>query len=322
MPQAPQPVERLALVLDPTGAERYEEKQTTALRHLGAKRNSTGMSGDKRQTGGVSSKRGHRYEDYFAVFRLIEYGPQVLDAGAAVRLKEQADSPVDDLVLEGPERTLYHQLKTSPAVTWGADDRKLEREFREQHRRCTATGQPFSLVLVVAEDHRAELLRKQLPAGLEATVFSFPPLKAPSQLAGLRDLLGNAFDSLRASRFPSRTEDEALAGAFFLAFAEHEPDGEGYCVLAQVLETIRSRSLAAVRQQGRLAQARWAEAEAALARIEGLEWWTDRGYFEWRYRQADRGLVGPISSDTFNRFVERVASTNLESFVAFEGLLP
>ena len=241
-----------------------------------------------------------------------------------VRLKEQASCPVDDLVLVEPRRTHFHQLKTSPEITWTADGGKLEKEFREQDRQCREAGGDYALVLVVAQDRRADLLRDAMPGDLRdaTTVLHFPMLDKPSHLAGLRELLGGSFDSLRATRFASRTADQAIAGAFFLAFAEHEPDGDGYCVLAHVLHAIRDRWLADVRQRLPIAHPRWPEAEKHLAGVEGLEWWTDRGYFEWQYRRADAGLVGPVPGESFHRFVDRIVSQPPKTLEDFEGLLP
>ena len=128
-------------------------------------------------------------------------------------------------------------------------------------------------MLVVAQDRRADLLRGALPEDLRGTttVLHFPLLEKPTHLAELRELLGGIFDSLPQTRFASRTADQAIAGAFFLAFAEHDPDGEGYCVLAQVLATIRSRSLADVRQ-------RLSIAHPPLARGGRVPWPRSRGW--------------------------------------------
>lgn len=280
------------------------------------------MSLDRRQIGGQSAKRGTRYEDYFVVARLIEYGPRAF-AGEAVRAKEQVDQPVDDLLLLEPGVAHYHQMKSSPEVTWTADDEKLAGEFSEQRRRCVARGEAHRLYLVVAHDHRAERLRQTVPADLgDVEVVRFPILQRPSGLASLREMLGPAFDELRAASRPSRTADEALAQAFFLAYAEHRPDEEGFCVLPGLVEDIWNRYEVPIRRDVRITHPRWPEAVTLLSGIDGLQWQADRGWFEWSYRRFDAGLVGPVDRAPFSRFVDRILESRPESFADFERALP
>lgn len=79
------------------------------------------MSESQRKIGGDSNKRGNRYEDFFAVFRLVQYAPKVIDEGTAVRLKEQANCPGDDLLLvepcgsEGFKRFSQRLVDTKPS---------------------------------------------------------------------------------------------------------------------------------------------------------------------------------------------------------------
>src|SRR5688500_13325189 len=112
------------------------------------------MVKDRRKIGGVSNKRGNRYEDYFAVFRLMQWAPKVIDKGSVVRLMEQAGCPVDDLLLLEPRSHHYHQLKADKSITWGEAKGKLREEFREQRRRCEAAKEKFKLILVVADEAR------------------------------------------------------------------------------------------------------------------------------------------------------------------------
>jgi hypothetical protein len=280
------------------------------------------MPPNRRQLGGQSNKRGNRYEDFFAVARLIEYAPRVMEEGVMVRAREQADCPVDDLVLKEPERTHYHQLKLSPDTTWRANGEKLLNEFRDQIRECENAGEAHRLFLVVGDEHRAGLLREAMPTDLgEVTrVLYFPILTRPSQLANLREMLGESFDRLRGSRFPSRTEDQAIAGAFLLGFAEHEPDEEGYLVLSQVIgcfpSHVRLRRTVTITHPG------WPDAEAVLGRIADLRWWTDRGYFEWAYGETDNGIVDALDGESFRRFVDRIVRDQPKTFADFERALP
>src|SRR4051812_38557202 len=91
------------------------------------------MNESQRKIGGDSNKRGNRYEDFFAVFRAVQFGPRVM-GGLVVRLREQAGCPVDDLLLVEPQSFHYHQLKADKAITWGEADRKLERGVSRSSR--------------------------------------------------------------------------------------------------------------------------------------------------------------------------------------------
>ncbi|MBY0231104.1 MAG: hypothetical protein K2W96_17605 [Gemmataceae bacterium] len=275
----------------------------------------------RRQLGGLSNKRGNRYEDHFIVARMIEHAPAALN-GALVRLKEQAGCPVDDLLLLEPGAQHFHQLKSGQETTWGADGEKIANEFRSQRAQCEASGWASRLYLVVSDEHRASLLRSKVPVDLATAVevVFFPQVQRPSALADLPSL-AEAFSRLHASRFPSRTNDERLAGAMLLALAEHAPDGEGFCVLILALAFIRERSLADLRSSIPVAHPDWSKAEAALDRIPGLRWWTDRGHLEWECG-PDRGMVGPVDGDRFKRFVARIATNPPTSFAEFEEALP
>jgi hypothetical protein len=282
------------------------------------------MSKDaQRQTGGASNKRGNRYEDHFVVARMIEYAPAVVEAGSVVRLKEQALCPVDDLVVREPGGSHYHQFKSGAATTWTAEGDKIADEFRAQRDACQTACEAARLYLVVPDEHRAGLLREACPNDLlrVAEVMVFPILPRPSALAGLA-LLTPAFGRLRASRFPRRNADEQLVGAFLLSYAEHAPDGDGYGVLADVVDDIRRRGLAAVRSSAAVSHPDWPQAEVALRALAGLEWWTDRGHFEWAFPPADRGEPFPVDGERFARFVARIVADPPADIEAFMRALP
>jgi hypothetical protein len=63
--------------------------------------------------GGLSGKKGSRYEDYFAVSQCIVHALPVLQHIDQVTLTPQADAWVDDLVVHHNQHVHYYQLKNS-----------------------------------------------------------------------------------------------------------------------------------------------------------------------------------------------------------------
>lgn len=283
------------------------------------------MKETPRKIGGDNNKRGNRYEDFFVLFRLIQFAPRVISGGAMIRLKEQAGSPVDDLLLEEPEAFHYHQLKADKSITWGESAQKLEREFLAQKAECESVQQPFKLMLVVRDEGRKQSLAEKMPEALTSctTVFQFPELARPSDLALRRDILGETLKEIRASRADSVTEDQHIVRAFHIAWVDHEPDTEGFCVLGGVIDKINEWRIGRLRHDWDNRPEEWGEAEKILASIPGLHWWADRGYFEWEYPPTDRGLCPePCTSEGFHRFLHRLIERKPTSFVEFERLLP
>ncbi|MGL4551658.1 MAG: hypothetical protein ACRC33_10755 [Gemmataceae bacterium] len=283
------------------------------------------MSVSHRKVGGDNNRRGNRYEDYFVVFRLVQYAPRVVRDGVAVRLREQAGCPVDDLLLVEPGASHYHQLKADRAITWGEAGRKLERECRGQMSACEAAGIAFRLVVVVADEARRQSLAVNMPADLAGctTVFLFPRLARPSDLAVRADLVGESLGELCAGRAAGTAEHQHVVRAFHAAWVDHEPDAGGYCVLGALISKIREWGIGRLRHDWVDRPAAWADAEAVLRSIPGLRWWVDRGYFEWEYPPADGGLSPePCGSESFGRFTDRLVETRPSSFAQFERLLP
>jgi hypothetical protein len=221
------------------------------------------MSENQRKIGGDNNKRGNRYEDFFAVFRLIQFAPKVLKDGLVVRLKEQAGCPVDDLLLVEPKASHYHQLKADKSITWGEADRKLEKEFRAQKTECQKAKCNFKLIVVVADERRRKSLTDNMPADLArcTSIFLFPTLARPSDLALRKDVVGDTLGELCARRSASVTEHQNIVRAFHTAWVEHEPDAEGFCALESVIARIREWGIGRLRHDWNDRPEAWGEAD-------------------------------------------------------------
>jgi hypothetical protein len=259
------------------------------------------------------------------VYRSIELAPCVIFAGVAVQLQEQAGCPVDDLLIQQAQRKHYHQLKDDQRITWGEEKGKLRNEFLAQKQQCEARQEDYTLTLVVSHTDRKESLDQNLPEELKGAVLvlHFPSLRRPSELAR-HPALRQSLLQISASRAPGGELLRGVAEGFHLAWVERALDQSGCADLAQMVAWLRARPAFRIhRPLPAQNHPEWEQFVALLARIQGLEWHHDRGYFEWWHPPGDAGFVEPpCDSEGFQRFVERVVKARPTTFEAFEGLLP
>lgn len=278
-----------------------------------------------RQTGGAAGKRGARYEDYFASFKLVAFTPTHLDRNRDMRMKEQTGYTVDDFLICGA-RDEYYQLKDAQHVSWNARNRKLAREFQAQKRTCQRPTyrRRYRLVLVVSDAHLQQQLRRTMPPSLRGvtSVQHFPRVARPRDLALPHSLLETILRDIAADSQPGLPELENIAIYFHAAWINHVPDRNGFCVYSDALAFVRTRRGARIRKPF-VAPAGWAQAQAILAVIPGFSYDVSRGYFEWAYAPTDRGtLLDPCDSPNFARFVQRVIDTGPATFDDLEVQLP
>ena len=281
------------------------------------------MSQLDREIGGSNNRKGNRYEDAFAVARLLELTPRVIDDRVTVRIKEQAGCQVDDFLIREAARHHYYQLKDDQAITWGRDEGKLATEFTAQKSDCDLRGEDYSLTIVVSEEHRKESLDKHMPAALvgAVTVLHFPRVRRPSEL-GHRPELQHVLRMLAASREPGPSHLQEVVEGFHLAWVECDLDSEGYGNLEGIIGWLLVRPLRIRRPLPAAFQPNWEQFRGILSAIPGLEWYIDRGYFEWFRRPLESGLSVRCDDPAFQRFVDRVVITAPVTFDDFESLLP
>ncbi len=281
---------------------------------------------NQRQIGGRNNKQGNRYEDIFATYKLLQFASKHVDQAIDVRIKEQACCFVDDLIIEEPTLQHFYQLKSGGGVTWGAGNGKLEREFRDQFVDCKRRGIRFKLVIVVSDSGRKQSLQINMPRGIKmvTSVFVFPILARPSDLIDHRRIIQNRLKLISASRFDSRAAHQSIVEAFYYDWIDHAPDPDGFCVLENVIASIRAKNACPIRHTWQDNTGKWVQANALLLRISDLKFWTDRGHFEWRYLPFGmQGIVRePCLSQSFTRFMDRVIAKQPQTFDDFEGLLP
>lgn len=281
------------------------------------------MNQTNRDIGGANNRKGNRFEDAFAVARLLELAPLVFEGKSTVRIKEQAGCPVDDLLICESARRHYYQLKDDQTITWGRENGKLTTLFVTQKAECEARKEEFSLGLVVSEDHRKDSLDANMPASLTGavTVVHFQRLRRPSELSR-RSHLQPALKAITARREPGPSDLEQVATGFYLAWVECELDHQGFANLGDMIAWLHGQPMQVRRPVPTPPHPKWNQFESILSHINGLEWHVDRGYFEWFLRPTDSGLSARCDSPSFRSFVDRVLATPPTTFGEFEGLLP
>lgn len=280
---------------------------------------------DFRNIGGLNNKRGNRYEDYFAVYRILYYLESVLFEFSEVRIKEQASCPVDDLIVETCKEDHYHQLKANKTITWSAASMKLKSEFTRQKEICERKERLFKLWLVVSDEARVKSLTSNMPDEVKdvTEIFLFPYIERPSELARLNQLVDSHLEKIRATRFSSLTEHQNIINAIYLAWVNHIPDNDNYCLLTKIIEHIRANKIGRIYCKWQENPIHWEDCKTILNDINNLKYWTDRGYFEWEYPPTDRGILrDDCFSDSFQRFMLRIVESRPKNFDEFEGLLP
>lgn len=169
--------------------------------------------------GGVSGAGGSQYEDVYATWRLLEAMNVYLVTGLEASVQRQALTPVDDVIYFDDDKEEYCQLKTSPDVTWTAEQGKLEQQFLLQQRLCQNAPEPkpFILRLVTPNEKRKRLLEDSLPDTL-ATATEIVTFKGFETLKELWMEDGHCYNLLKdlcAFESDSPSRREAIFFVFF-----------------------------------------------------------------------------------------------------------
>lgn len=267
---------------------------------------------DRVVAGGRAGGAGTRYEDWYATFRLLLAAKTHLSGGPDIAVETQAAAFVNDVVVHDSVVD-YCQAKTSPTAAW---DAKLRRQFRLQHRLCTARNESYRLLLVTPHAERLKRLRRTRPSSnarvTRIDVFpQVPPWDSGSPaIPILREL------SADAQAGPSQVE--ALAKAYASALVS-TPAGQP-CLASAATKAVRALPAPLVRSTAQ-PPSNWSAAAAILAAIPGLSVIIDRGLCLYRHG-PERGIVAACDAPSFARFLDRVIERRPTTFRAFTKELP
>jgi hypothetical protein len=231
---------------------------------------------------------------------------------------------VDDFLVEEQAVSHFFQLKSDATITWGRNDDKLTLEFAAQGSVCDADGRNCTLTLVVADRRRRDLLDAAKPAklGARTSVVYFQPIHRATELAHHPDL-SHVLPRLRASRHRSLTEDQHCILALQLAWLER-PNPATKSWIGDLIAAARTLPIGRIQAPDLPLPNNWPTAQAVLhEKLPLLEFWVDRGYFEWQWPPADQGMLqGSCTSEEFRRFLQRITEAPPDNFEDFYRMLP
>jgi len=280
---------------------------------------------EKKHIGGVSGKKGTRYEDLVATAKMAQLVSAYLrkPAGKWPVIEEQAYAFVDDVITREAKKTRYYQCKDVESLSWGAGTHPIEEDFRKQLQLCDACNEPNpSVRLVVSKKSLARGLKKGLPASLQkrAKVEHFPASPTVNQLIFKNKALRKWLRSLARKAHAPQDDLEVAFKALLSAWIHLDGASNLYDLVTvarkQSPQVIRAFPVKKVSAPPRFVQ--------ALAGIPDLTYDLDRGFFSWNY--AKKGMSGILpedcDSEEFKRFVERVVKTPPTTFEDFWAQLP
>lgn len=275
--------------------------------------------------GGSNGRKGTRYEDFFAGFRVAQVAvDQLRNLGEWPVIEDQVFAFVDDLVLTTSAKSHYHQLKNVADLSWTSGVHSLEVDFQYQVALSAQRNEsPAITTLIVSKPEVFDGMLAGIPAAIKphSTVEHFP------YCDGSFNRLVIEFQPLRASleqltRIENPTDDD-LANVLGVLMIGLMQSGQAPTVEA-VLQKAQSVSPSLLRlfpwQIGGFQL--HPEFVNILAKIPNLIYGTSRGFFTWSALSTSGVLQFNCLSPEFMRFQDRVISVAPLSFDEFEELLP
>lgn len=122
-----------------------------------------------KNTGGISSSKGIKYEDIFAVYQLALLSRCVIECNQAINILSQCFAFVDDLVIDCQADTLlrHYQLKNSSNIVWGEGDKTIRDDFEKQYALNKVISKNSEIFLVVSSQKLRERLNKNIPESIK-----------------------------------------------------------------------------------------------------------------------------------------------------------
>lgn len=110
---------------------------------------------ENKHKGGLNSKKGSSYEDYYATYQIANLLHLYADYMENVKVSGQMPYTfLDDLVIELPKERIYHQIKDVKGLSWitGNKTNTLEEDFVCQKSCCEEKNENFKLRLVYSDE--------------------------------------------------------------------------------------------------------------------------------------------------------------------------
>lgn len=268
---------------------------------------------ERKHRGGISGKKGTRYEDRFAAAKVAQLASRYLGHAPAdwPTVKEQVHAAfVDDVVVCETDTTAHHQCKDVKSISWSGGDHPICVDFEKQLELCEAANDPNPVMhLVVSDVHNADALRAALPHALvgKTEVNHFPAIASVNALIQDHDELKSWLSLLTRVEEPSLDEMEVAFKAILSAWIHLKDEGSLFDLMVSAGKQ-SPRLLRAFPSSG-VPGSIPPELIDALAGVPGLKYDVKRGVFEWYDPSMRTRAIFPedCESEEFKRFVRRIA---------------
>lgn len=275
----------------------------------------------RKNRGGDSSQKGTRYEDYFAIYKLAQLAPAIMESGLTVDFRSQILAFVDDLIIDIEAEPIQHyQLKNSSAVSWVGNTHPLKDDFvRQEKLNRMSLARESCLILVVSDRGCVEQLAATIPSEIQefSHVLHFPyasdSFTMVEQIPDFKDALADlsAFDN------PSPDKIDYVAKTLMGVWITcQSSSGRDLLTIAQQQSPQYIRSF-------RSDLALDVEVAQILGNIPDFSYSLSKGFLHWNYANGLMSGTPPysIDKDSFRRLQERIKGHKPQTFEELEILL-
>ena len=275
----------------------------------------------KKHQGGLNQRKGSRYEDYFSLFKIVKNIDLLLDNNSQkIEIKDQvANCFIDDLLVKKDgARVDFYQCKDVKKLSWSS---ALLEDFENQVILNKSQGLNYSLTLVVSNPELFDKMSYHSSNIIENTYIKY----FPSPI-NIEDLIKNNHDfnkfikGISAIRNPSLMDLDSLAKRILSEWVSFSYK-MGFVNLDTLIKN-SSKDSTPIKSNW-VSNSKWKKAEKILKGIPKLEYYTDRGIFEFSAGCIYEGFVqANQNSIKFDRFLNRIIKHKPKNIIEFEELLP
>jgi hypothetical protein len=267
--------------------------------------------------GGLNQKKGARYEDYFALYKIVDCA---VNGHQESKIKEQAEYTfVDDLIIKYNSHSSFFQLKNVKKLTWNSNN--LLNDFENQCRLEKSKKKDFNLVLVLSSDKLFTKMTDMPSDDYSKTyVKYFPESKNIENLIFQLKNFEKWLTDLSAKSEPSLMDLEYLAKNILSEWLDLSSD-KNFVTVSKIISRASNRASTPIKSNWNTDKS-WLKVEKILGVIPNLTYTVKRGIFEYKLGKYDTGLVDyKQSSINFKNFINRILNNQPSTIEEFEECL-
>lgn len=278
---------------------------------------------ERKLIGGASNQKGARYENFFAVFQLIQSFYILLEnTREGIEICSQVEAFVDDLLICDISNNSYRyfQLKNVNSINWGSGLKSIADDFCKQKKLNEFLGiQLTQTTLVCSNQNLSKKLTNEMPINIKgfSQVIFFPYAETINHLLLSNQQFKETIELICFSNETSKLE--ALAKIILGIWEDKKTTISSVQRLLNELKNEHPNFLA----DGSDANKLLPEVENILQCVPNFSFVVDKGYFKWEYQKGlDSGeFFTPVNSEEFLNFQRSVIGLHPKEFSELEGIL-